>query len=354
MYLHAGRFFPRGYKTEYLLFSYDGVGIFFVLSGFLIGRILINQLMKYQLNKNFLLDFWIRRWFRTLPNYLLILLLLTLVTIINGSFLFDNVIKYFFFLQNFNSDIGEFFFESWSLAIEEWFYLILPISILLMFVVTNNTKISLLLAMLAILIFCNYFRISVFNLNDFSGNYAHSVLGRLDSIVYGVLGAYVSIFYNKIWTIYKKHFLIVGLFLLIISRFMVNTVVYSVLIETTHTSVTILFLLPYFSQLYGCKNVFVRNFVIFVSIISYSIYLLNIQVSDFLSSGINWDWVVDYLQQLFNINSGLWTLLLFMNYVLFFVLTILISTLLYKYYEVPMTNLRDLPFFKNRFKKTLK
>ena len=63
MYLHAGRFFPRGYKTEYLLFSYDGVGIFFVLSGFLIGRILINQLMKYQLNKNFLLDFWIRRWF---------------------------------------------------------------------------------------------------------------------------------------------------------------------------------------------------------------------------------------------------------------------------------------------------
>ena len=102
------------------------------------------------------------------------------------------------------------------------------------------------------------------------------------------------------------------------------------------------------------KNVFVRNFVIFVSIISYSIYLLNIQVSDFLSSGINWDWVVDYLQQLFNINSGLWTLLLFMNYVLFFVLTILISTLLYKYYEVPMTNLRDLPFFKNRFKKTLK
>ena len=102
------------------------------------------------------------------------------------------------------------------------------------------------------------------------------------------------------------------------------------------------------------KNVFVRNFVIFVSIISYSIYLLNIQVSDFLSSGINWDWVVDYLQQLFNINSGIWTLLLFMNYVLFFVLTILISTLLYKYYEVPMTNLRDLPFFKNRFKKTLK
>ena len=57
-------------------FVFDGVSIFFVLSGFLIGGILIKLLDKSQPAKELLVDFWIRRWFRTLPNYFLVLFIL--------------------------------------------------------------------------------------------------------------------------------------------------------------------------------------------------------------------------------------------------------------------------------------
>ena len=56
--------------------SIDGVSIFFVLSGFLIGGILIKVLETEPATFKTLFNFWIRRWFRTLPNYLFILLIL--------------------------------------------------------------------------------------------------------------------------------------------------------------------------------------------------------------------------------------------------------------------------------------
>src|SRR6478736_463243 len=54
----------------------NGVELFFVLSGFLIGGILIKT---FNSSDSFGIetigDFWIRRWFRTLPNYYLVLVL---------------------------------------------------------------------------------------------------------------------------------------------------------------------------------------------------------------------------------------------------------------------------------------
>ena len=55
---------------RYLVF--DGVSIFFVLSGFLIGSILIKTFDRGDLSFKSLVNFWIKRWMRTLPNYLFI------------------------------------------------------------------------------------------------------------------------------------------------------------------------------------------------------------------------------------------------------------------------------------------
>ena len=61
-------------KFYFTYLHVDGVGLFFVLSGFLIGTILIKDFLKYGISFSTLLNFWKRRWFRTLPNYYLVLL----------------------------------------------------------------------------------------------------------------------------------------------------------------------------------------------------------------------------------------------------------------------------------------
>ena len=50
-----------------------GVEIFFVISGFLIGRIVLRLLEDEDFSLATIIEFLKRRWFRTLPNYYLIL-----------------------------------------------------------------------------------------------------------------------------------------------------------------------------------------------------------------------------------------------------------------------------------------
>ena len=77
MFGHSIFFLPTSIKDQLHAFVIDGVNIFFVLSGFLIGGILIRDFEKKKTIK-VLFNFWIRRWFRTLPNYFLILIVLKL------------------------------------------------------------------------------------------------------------------------------------------------------------------------------------------------------------------------------------------------------------------------------------
>ena len=184
-------------------------------------------------------------------------------------------------------------------------------------------------------------------------NYNHTVLGRLDSIFWGVLAAYLCKNYFKFWIKIKRFAFILGILILLIIKIDLFSFNIPVLYKSTITSITVFLLLPYCSEFKAFSEKKYLNFVTYISLISYSIYLVNSQVSNFLSGGINWDSIVSFIQHNFKIESGIWSVLLLVNFVLFFIFTILISTLIYKYYEVPMTKLRDLPFFKNKFKKTL-
>jgi len=79
---HSTNMAPQHIKNFVLKYHYDGVAIFFVLSGFLIGGILIKILNKDKPSYYGLLDFWKRRWMRTLPAYLLVLIFLIFYTLI--------------------------------------------------------------------------------------------------------------------------------------------------------------------------------------------------------------------------------------------------------------------------------
>jgi peptidoglycan/LPS O-acetylase OafA/YrhL len=110
-------------------FGYFGVELFFVLSGFLIGRILIGIAEAGSGPRGWAI-FLIRRWMRTLPLYFLWLALLLAVSPPSGDFV-RTALLYLTFTQNLLWPLPrDWFSVSWSLATEEWFYLLFSITLL--------------------------------------------------------------------------------------------------------------------------------------------------------------------------------------------------------------------------------
>jgi peptidoglycan/LPS O-acetylase OafA/YrhL len=120
--------------------AWSGVDLFFVLSGFLIGGILLDA----RESSNYFRVFYTRRFFRIVPIYLACLM----GALILGAFVNSGTaprlawmyearlpwISYFLFLQNFwmakATTYGVFGLGvTWSLAVEEQFYLTLPLLI---------------------------------------------------------------------------------------------------------------------------------------------------------------------------------------------------------------------------------
>jgi peptidoglycan/LPS O-acetylase OafA/YrhL len=120
-------------KSTY--FGWCGVDLFFVLSGFLIGSILL----KNRGAENYFKTFYIRRFFRIVPIYYVLLLIYIVLLhtrlFVPDAYIFEKPLPigyYFLFLQNFlMSAHGHFGPEAltptWSLAVEEQFYLITPL-----------------------------------------------------------------------------------------------------------------------------------------------------------------------------------------------------------------------------------
>jgi peptidoglycan/LPS O-acetylase OafA/YrhL len=123
VFAHSGYQYIGGFRYGVIAIEY-----FFVMSGFLVGEMLIREFHNGS-DFKLLMNFWIKRWFRTLPLYYLILIIKVLLS---NPFIGFKVWPYFFFLQNNVGGIG-FFSVSWTLVIEEWFYLILPLVIFIFF-----------------------------------------------------------------------------------------------------------------------------------------------------------------------------------------------------------------------------
>lgn len=109
--------------------GWAGVDLFFVLSGYLIGNQLLAPSARGESLE--LKSFFARRLLRTLPNYYAVLAVYLLLpdSPIAGKSMAPTW-QFLTFTQNFGLNYGETFTHSWSLCIEEQFYLVLPLAVL--------------------------------------------------------------------------------------------------------------------------------------------------------------------------------------------------------------------------------
>lgn len=312
-----------------------GVELFFALSGYLIGKIIWKN---YSANGNYsfnlVANFWKRRWWRTIPNYWLFLLIMIVFQWLRSNQLTNGstILKAIFFIQNFTSREEGFYSVSWSLCIEEWFYLLFPLLLLLLSFLKLPQKTTYLLC-ISIFIVCSVF----VRLYLIEQNVGHSLRGitlaRLDAIVFGVAIAFITKLLNNNSKVLNYMF-IAGSLLLV---FCINKVHFSTISYHEIRSQQIYLMLAPLSfsliipimekiQMNYIQLKWFKRIIQNISLWSYSIYLSHIPVLFFSY----------YLTVGFRVN-GLGNLA---SKILGFVFTIFISALVYKYFEKPITDKR--------------
>lgn len=129
---HYRAFKHPGWIDSIGRFGWTGVDLFFVLSGFLIS----GQLFKEIEDKGSisLKTFYVKRFFRIIPAYFFTLFLYFTIPFFREREVLSPLWKFVTFTQNYELDVinrGT-FSHAWSLCIEEQFYLILPLLLLIL------------------------------------------------------------------------------------------------------------------------------------------------------------------------------------------------------------------------------
>ena len=323
-----------------------GVDLFFVLSGFLISKLIIVEYLNFKSfnPKRFL----IRRGFKIYPLYFLCYLVYLIPIIYSRSFQPFQFISDLFFIQNYTRGWGFAFGASWSLAVEEHFYFsvaffsyfgvkYLKQKNVLSFKLLRNLIISL-------LTFCLILRFSSNLLFPFQ-NVRNSTMThlRIDSLLAGVL---ISMFYHfrfeKLTIVFSKYkYLLLILFLIGISwtpfidpinSFFIKTIGFTLL----YLSFSILLFVFIMKEniVVLLNKILTHHLVNFVSKIgssSYAIYIIHTLINDTV------------LKIYFDFNFS------YNRYIIFFItsgLSITFGIIITSTVEKYFLNLRDLYFPK--------
>ncbi len=174
------------------IFGRTGVDLFFVLSGFLITGILVD----FRQSRNLLPVFFARRALRILPPYILLIAVYWAIFLVFGptsvanervapawqQVIAQTTLAWNWLIAIYDQQIARGFDVTWSVAIEEWFYILLPAVVL----AVPPKRLALVLALIAIVSICA--RAAV-HLIEPSWRYAPYVLlpFRLDGLCFGGL-----------------------------------------------------------------------------------------------------------------------------------------------------------------------
>jgi len=189
---HLFYVFPKAYHNHRLLsdlLGRVGVEIFFGLSGFLIGL----NLLRLPSGLIPLIQFMYRRSSRILPNYFLFLVVYLVyydVSVLHTQ-------RYWVLLQNFSEIHPRFFPQAWSLGVEFWSYLYIPLFII--FCLRLKSLKYRFLGVCFLLSFAGFFS-RIYCLDNLSTWWSHDFMAisavivyRLDALVFGLVTAWVYI-----------------------------------------------------------------------------------------------------------------------------------------------------------------
>ncbi|SCY63453.1 acyltransferase family protein [Flavobacterium caeni] len=328
--------------TKAINFSgFIGVELFFVLSGFLIGKSLLKLFVNPDYNYKYASIFLRRRWFRIMPNYLLVLILNIAVFSYLG-YQIEGAWKYFFFLQNFIHPMLPFFPESWSMSIKEIPYFLLPFAFLLLARIkgANRNRLFLLtiigsiaLVMLAKVEY--HLRTDNHTLAAWNVSLRSVALYRIDAVMLGILASWIQYNFLHIWTKSVWFGLVLSQMILGALAYLVGFVklpieqypVFWNLLFLPLISVAAALMLPFFAQWKSAPDA-LRKPVQFLGAVSYSVYLLHYSF-------------VLYLMKYFidTYYMDLWQLHTFT--VLYLTVTFVVSWCLYEFFERPLMKIRD-------------
>lgn len=128
---HYRMFYHPDWIDTVGVYGWTGVDLFFVLSGYLISSQLFREIGQSGSFSG--RTFFIKRVFRILPPYLLVLGVYFLVPGSHEREALAPFWRYLSFTQNFGLDLSRHgtFSHAWSLCVEEQFYLLLPLTLLL-------------------------------------------------------------------------------------------------------------------------------------------------------------------------------------------------------------------------------
>lgn len=304
-----------------------GVDIFFVISGYLISKIIINDLVKKKFS---LKKFYLRRARRILPA-LLLTILFTLVlsfifffpeehkylnkTVISSIFFFSNF--FFFKTTDYFNDLTDQspLLHTWSLSVEEQFYILYPFFLIFFL---KKFKIQKLKFFFIIIFLISLLLASYFSINHKDGSFFLTPF-RIFEIVLGCL-LYVYNPYLKINTKNKNlasNIICICSLLSILFSFILfskNSLLPSYLtlipiLSTCFLIINLKYCSPFF------YNFFTNKFFILGGKISYSLYLIHFPLIIFFV----------YDKSLLNI-------------IFFFSILIFLSFLSWKFIENPMRN----------------
>ena len=288
------------YDLHYFRGGFLGVDIFFVISGYLISNLILFELNSDNFS---ILSFFERRIRRIIPALYFVILITIPISwfFLSSGLLWDfwqSVIASTLFLSNFLFTLETNYFDistkykplihTWSLSIEEQFYIFFPI-ILIFF----HKKINFLyfiyffLILFSIYVFITNYQIpfetkfqTINRINSIGlGSFFFS-LGRIWELLFGCLIS-LYLFKNKIQSsniISILSFLIMLYCIILFDEQNLSREIFTLMIIVS-TSLLIIFI----SKNNFIGKILVNKFLVFIGLISYSLYLVHQPVISFLN-----------------------------------------------------------------------